>query len=103
MSFLRFGSRLLQSKRFVSINDPIPDLGGIFVSDTAERTSEAPKFFTQIHILTDAVVDIDKSNLSGTGSNTSTAVTIKANTILRGIFPRVKFASGTGVLYYGTD
>lgn len=103
MSQLRFGSRVNQSEKTVSINAPIPDFGGVFASDTVERTSTAPKFFTQIQCLTDAVIDIDKSNLSGGGSNAVTAVTIKAGTILYGVFPRFKLASGTVVAYYGTD
>ncbi len=103
MSFLRLGSRLTQSRKTVSVNDPIPDLGGIFVSDTVERTVDAPNCFAQILCLTDAVIDIAGSNLAGTGSNTATSVSIKAGTILRGIFNRVKLASGTVIIYYGTD
>lgn len=103
MSLFRFGSRPVQSEKTVSINAPIPDFGGIFVSDTVERTAEAPKFFTQIQCLTDAVIDVANSNIAGTGANTATAVAIKAGTILYGVFPRFKLASGTVVAYYGTD
>jgi hypothetical protein len=103
MSQYRFGSRPAQSEKTCSLNHPIPDFGGVFASDTVERTAEAPKFFTQIQILTDAVIDIDKSNLSGGTSNAVTAVTVKAGTILYGVFPRFKLASGSAIGYYGTD
>lgn len=106
MSKFRFGSRALQSESTVSINAPIPDFGGIFVSDTVERTVDAPKFFTQIQCLTDAVIDIATSNVAVLGanaSNTATAVTLKAGTIIYGVFPRFKLASGTVMAYYGTD
>lgn len=106
MSQIRFGSRVAQSQKTASINAPIPDFGGIFVSDTTERTSTNPKWFTQIQCLTDAVIDIANSNVAVTGanlSNTATAVALKAGTIIYGIFPRFKLASGTVMAYYGTD
>lgn len=106
MSFFRFGSRLTQSKPVVSLNAPIPDLGGIFVSDTVERTATDPRWFAQIQCLTDAVIDIATSNLAVLGanaSNTSTAVALKAGTTIYGIFPRFKLASGTVIAYYATD
>lgn len=106
MSFYRLGSRLTQSRKTVSANHPIPDLGGIFVSDTAERTAAEPKWFMQIQCLTDAVIDIANSNVAVLGanlSNTATAVSLKAGTTIYGVFPRFKLASGTVMAYYGTD
>lgn len=106
MSKFRLGSRLIMSRSTVNINDPVPDLGGIFVSDTVERTVDQPMAFSQILCLTDAVIDIAGSNIAVQGanlSNTATSVSIKAGTILRGMFNRFQLASGTVVAYYAAD
>lgn len=106
MSKFRLGSRLIMSRSTVAINSPVPDLGGIFVSDTTERTVDQPQAWAQIQCLTDAVIDIAGSNLAELGANkanTATAVTLKAGTILYGLFNRFKLASGTVVAYYASD
>ncbi len=106
MSKLRLGSRLIMSRATLSINSPVPDLGGMFVSDTVERTCDQPQAFAQILCLTDTVIDIAGSNIANVGANnanTATAVTLKAGTMLPLIANRFKLASGTVVAYYCSD
>jgi hypothetical protein len=100
MSQLRLGSRPTIAKTVLAINHPVPEFGAFFASDTSEHTTTAPRFWTQIQCLTDAVIDIDKSNWGGSAL---TAVTLKAGTTIYGQFARFKLASGTVAAYYGTD
>lgn len=97
MSKFAFNSRVNKAGTVVSINEPIPDFGGLFVNDTAEHGVTSPQFFTHFLCLTDAVIDIATSNIDGT----VTAVTVKAGTKIPFNGQRVKLASGTGIAYYG--
>ncbi len=106
MSKFRLGSRLIMSRSTVAINSPVPDLGGIFVSDTVERTVDQPQAFSHLLCLTDMVVDIAGSNIAVQGanlSNVATAVAVKAGTPLPLMCNRFKLASGTCIAYYAAD
>ncbi len=106
MSKFRLGSRLIMSRSVVSINAPVPDLGGMFVSDTVERTVDQPQAFAQILCLTDMVIDLAGSNIANLGANnanTSTAIAVKAGTMVPVLCNRFKLASGTCIAYYAAD
>ena len=87
-------SSIAQAQAIWDVSRPIADIGGLFVSDTAEHTGD----FLGILILTDAVVDFDKGSVTGS----PTAVAAKAGVFIPVRTPRVKFASGTGIAYYAT-
>jgi hypothetical protein len=81
----------------LSINQPVPDFGGLYITDTSEHFAVAPQAFTHFFCLTDAVIDISGGSIAGT----VTAVPVKAGMILPWFGNRIKLASGSGIAYYG--
>ena len=71
-------------------------LGSVFISDTVSHTGP----FENIQALTDCVADLSNGILSPPGS--STAVSIKAGTIVRGKWSAITLASGTGQAFNAT-
>jgi len=94
----RFGSRTQQSRAVVAINTPIPDLGGIVISDTNAHDLTA-KPAIAIQALAAAVANLTGSNLDGT----VTSVPIPVGVTIYGYFPKVTLASGTVIAYYSKD
>lgn len=87
-------SSLAAAQPMWDISRPVSDLGGLYISDTAEH----PGDFLGFLATTAAVADITGGSIGGT----VTAVAIPAGTFLPFRGPRIKLASGTGIAYYAT-
>lgn len=101
---LRIGSRITQSKAIASINDPIPEFGGLWIDDTtlhnAGDTAGPNQYgWAQVQVITATVFDAaTKTNISGIAGKS-----IPAGTILRGIFTAIKLTSGSVIAYNASE
>lgn len=103
-SKFRYGGRPQQSQAVCNINTPIPDFGGIYISDTAvyptgttdpSPTSGYCAFYTLTATVFNAATKCNITNLPG--------ASIPAGVWIYGIFSTIKLTSGSGIAYNTTD
>lgn len=87
-------SSIAQAQAVWDVSRPIADIGGLYITDTAEHAGD----FIGFQATTATVADIDKGSIGGT----PTAVDIPAGVFLPFRGPRIKLASGKGIAYYAT-
>ena len=94
-SSLRLGPRVPKAQIVASLNTPIPDFGGLYITDTAAHN--AP--FCAFQALTATVINLTNGNIGGT----VTTVPVPAGVTIMGRFPTVQLVSGSGIAYYAYE
>lgn len=91
--FLYGISRVSQAIPVASLNGPIADLGGLYISDTGAHTGAFCGFLATA----DAVATF-VGNVTG-----ATSVAVKAGVFIPGLFSSVTLASGAGIAYNASE